>query len=118
MTPSASREKPGGVVLEGAFTSGQRTLFPFPVYPFDQFPNLRRVRGLPCPLLVIHGLADQVIPVRHGQRLFAAAPEPKFALWVEGAGHNDVFGSAPELCLKALRDFATRVADAPNRPAS
>lgn len=113
----ASREKPGGVILEGAFTSGQRTLFPFPIFPFDQFPNLHRIRRLSCPLLVIHGLNDQVIPVRHGRALFAAAPEPRFGLWVEGAGHNDVFGVAPELYLKALRDFAKTVVDAANRPA-
>lgn len=112
----ASREKPGGIILEGAFTSGQRTLFPFPIYPFDQFPNLRRIREIHCPVLVIHGLNDHVIPVRHGQRLFAAAPEPKFALWVEGAEHNDVFGVAPELYLKALRDFAKRVVGAADRP--
>jgi fermentation-respiration switch protein FrsA (DUF1100 family) len=113
----ASRERPGGVVLESAFTSGQRTLFPFPIFPFDQFPNLRRIGAFRCPVLVVHGTADDVIPVRHGRALFAAAPEPKSALWVEGAGHNDIFEAAPELYLKALRDFAKRVASA-NAPPS
>jgi fermentation-respiration switch protein FrsA (DUF1100 family) len=112
----ASREKPGGVILESAFTSGQRTLFPVPIFPFDQFPNLKRIRDLHCPLLVIHGLNDRIIPVRHGRELFAAAPEPKFALWIEGADHNDVFGVAPELYLKALRDFGKRVVGAADRP--
>ncbi|MCC7517655.1 MAG: alpha/beta hydrolase [Verrucomicrobiae bacterium] len=112
----AAREKPGGVILESAFTSGQRVLFPFPLFPFDQFPNLRRIPEFSCPVLLVHGVADTIIPIHHGRALFAAAREPKFRLWIEGAGHNDLFGVAPELYLKTLQDFATRVAAAPDRP--
>lgn len=42
------------------------------------------------PLLIIHGRDDATIPISHGPRLFAAAPEPKTFLEVAG-GHDDAF---------------------------
>jgi hypothetical protein len=40
-----------------------------------------------------------------GQRLFQAAPEPKYFLPVEGAGHNDVFQSGRVRYLDRLKMF-------------
>ncbi|MEQ8958398.1 MAG: alpha/beta hydrolase, partial [Coleofasciculus sp. C2-GNP5-27] len=56
------------------------------------------------------GTADETIPLSHGKRLFAAAPEPKRSLWVEGAGHNDVFWVAGEQYGEALQEFARLIA--------
>ncbi|MBC8107242.1 MAG: alpha/beta hydrolase, partial [Anaerolineae bacterium] len=36
----------------------------------------------PRPLLVIHGVNDDVIPFEHGERLFEAAYEPKRRVWL------------------------------------
>jgi fermentation-respiration switch protein FrsA (DUF1100 family) len=44
-------------------------------------------RIAPVPLLLIHGTADEVIPVHHSERLFAAAGEPK-TLWLIPDGHH------------------------------
>lgn len=41
----------------------------------------------PIPLLIIHGEKDQVVPLSHGQALFAAAVQPKEMWVVEGGGH-------------------------------
>jgi hypothetical protein len=50
----------------------------------------RRYEALRCPLLVAHSPQDEIVPVAHGRRLFAAAGEPK--QWLELAGgHNDGF---------------------------
>jgi fermentation-respiration switch protein FrsA (DUF1100 family) len=39
------------------------------------------------PVLILHGDADKVVPVRHGERLYRLAEEPK-QLWIApGAGH-------------------------------
>jgi uncharacterized protein len=40
------------------------------------------------PLLVMHGAADMLIPVAHGERLYAAANEPKELWVVPNAGHG------------------------------
>ena len=58
-----------------------------------------------CPVLVMHGEADDIIPLQHGQRLYASAPEPKQSLWISGAGHNDFMEVAGDRQQKALSSF-------------
>ncbi len=88
----------GAVVLEAPFTSVAdvaQAMYPFiPVRPLvrDKFDSIKKISELASPLLVIHGEADNVIPVRHGRRLHEAANEPKSARFVPGAGHNDLQG--------------------------
>jgi fermentation-respiration switch protein FrsA (DUF1100 family) len=76
--------------------------------PFDRFINLEKMRRVRCPVLVIHGTADQTIPFSHGQRLYAAAPAPKDRLWVGGAGHNDLIETAGDAYWEALQKFLAR----------
>lgn len=102
----ATRHEVAAVVLESAFTSTYRVVTRAPLLPFDRFPNLVRVRSLDVPVLVIHGTRDRVIPASHGRALFAAAAEPKRALWVEGAGHNDVAWSAGPRYVAALVELS------------
>ncbi|HEX2095653.1 MAG TPA: alpha/beta hydrolase [Longimicrobiaceae bacterium] len=102
----AAREPVAGLVVESGFVSAYRVVTRIPLLPFDKFPNLRNIRKVRAPVLVIHGVHDEVIPVSHGRRLFAAAPEPKRSLWVE-AGHNDVAWRAGADYLRAFRDFGT-----------
>jgi fermentation-respiration switch protein FrsA (DUF1100 family) len=85
---------PGGLVLRSTFTSvramGRRhyPLVPSVAVP-DAYPTLERIAGLRCPLLVVHGMADEIVPLSHAQALVAAAPEPKRLVAVPGVGHND-----------------------------
>jgi fermentation-respiration switch protein FrsA (DUF1100 family) len=83
-------ERPvGGLVMQSSFVSAFRVVTQYPLLPFDKFRNLRRIGQVECPVLVMHGTADRVIPEWHGRKLFAAAPEPKLYLPLEGADHND-----------------------------
>ncbi|MBI4409700.1 MAG: alpha/beta hydrolase [Gemmatimonadetes bacterium] len=97
-----------GLILESTFTTAFRVVTRVPLFPIDRFRNLQRLRRVHCPVLVIHGTDDEVIPFSHGPRLFAAAPEPRRRLWVEGATHNDlrvVAGAAYERALVEFRDL-------------
>ena len=107
----AAREPVAGLVLESGFVSAFRVMTRVQLLPFDRFPNLRHMRDVRAPVLVVHGTEDEVIPFSHGRRLFEAAPEPKRRLWVEGAGHNDLVDAAGADYWRALREFA-RVAEA------
>lgn len=53
---------------------------------YDSAANLREFRG---PVAVVVAGQDEVIPPRHGLRLYEALAEPKRLWIVEGAGHND-----------------------------
>ena len=74
---------------------------------FDIYPNLRRIRRVSCPVLVMHGTEDEVIHVSHGQELHRLCPphlrrEPHF---VVGAGHNDVVEMDPEGFFRVVGGF-------------
>jgi uncharacterized protein len=82
------------LVLHNAFTS-----FPdmaqarLPWYPsrylvHNQMDNEAKIRRVDCPILITHGTADKTVPFHQGERLFAAAHEPKQFLPMEGQGHE------------------------------
>jgi fermentation-respiration switch protein FrsA (DUF1100 family) len=105
----ASRRPVAGLILESAFTSAFRVMTRVSVLPFDRFDNLQKITKIHCPVLVIHGTQDSVINASHGRKLFAAANEPKQALWVDGADHNDVAFVGDARYISSLKDFAILV---------
>ncbi len=102
----ATEEKVGGLVLQSAFTSAYRVLTRWRLLPFDFFENEEKLGRVSCPVLVLHGREDEVIPFAHGEALLAAAPGPKRSWWVPGAGHNDLIAVAGTRYGEILREFA------------
>ena len=102
----ATRKPIGGLIMESSFTSAFRVVIPIPILPFDKFRNIDKIKKVTCPVLVMHGKADDVIPFEHGQKLFAAANQPKRSLWVDEAGHNDFIWVAGEQYGTTLQEFA------------
>jgi fermentation-respiration switch protein FrsA (DUF1100 family) len=98
----ASTNSVRGLVLESTFTSlasVARELFPnAPGYAPDErvYNSISKLPDIHCPLLVIHGDEDALIPFEEGRALYDAAGEPKELLVVKGAGHNDVSMRAGE----------------------
>lgn len=105
-TDLAFRRPVAGLILESSFTSAFRVLTRIPVLPLDKFDNLRKIKQVHCPVLVIHGTRDSVINSLHGRQLFAAANDPKQSFWVENANHNDVPLVAGDRYYDSLRRFA------------
>jgi len=101
----ASRRPVAGLILESAFTSAFRVMTRVLVLPFDKFDNLRKIKSVHCPVLIIHGTQDSVINAFHGRKLFAAANEPKQQLWVQGANHNDVAFVGGARYSDSLKEF-------------
>jgi fermentation-respiration switch protein FrsA (DUF1100 family) len=63
---------------------------PLSVFAPDKYDSKTRVGGLAVPFFEAHGDRDAVVPLSLGERLFAAAPEPKRFVRVSGAGHDDI----------------------------
>lgn len=105
-TELARTEPLAGLVLEGAFTSAYRVMTRWPLLLGDMFQNERKLRDVRCPVLVLHGTADPVIPVWHGEALFAAARDPKRKLIVSGGGHGGLDAVARDDYWRTLREFA------------
>jgi uncharacterized protein len=72
------------------------------------YDNVAKIPALDAPLLVVHGTADDFIPIEDGEALFAAAPEPKEFVPVPGAGHgNHGFDVPTALGKAAYLDLVT-----------
>lgn len=102
----AAREPIGGLVVESAFTTAFRVLTRVTLLPFDKFDNLDKIHRVRCPVLVMHGRADEIVPFGHGEALWRAAPEPKRFFWAERAGHNDFWLVDEPGATQALIEFA------------
>lgn len=93
----ASERRVAAVILEAPFTAlPDVAAFHYPVIPVrllarDRFDSLSRIAAIAAPLLIVHGDRDEIVPVALGQRLFAAAAEPKRAQWIAGGNHNDLW---------------------------
>lgn len=106
-------EQPGALVLASSFTSAPELAAD--VYPWLPTRGLVRLRydtraalaKINCPVFVAHSPEDDVIPFRHGQRLYEAAGEPKAFLQMAG-GHNEGFIFRLPTWVEALGAFLGR----------
>ncbi len=106
----AQNRPAGALILESAFSSfgdAAEDIYPWlPArvlarYNYETAAYLTRVR---CPVLIIHSREDDLIPLRHGKRLFAAAGQPKAFLEISGS-HNDGFLRSGETYVEGLNAF-------------
>jgi fermentation-respiration switch protein FrsA (DUF1100 family) len=109
----AAREPIGGLVVESAFTTAFRVLTRVTLFPFDKFDNLDKIARVRCPVLVMHGRADEIVPFGHGETLWRAAPEPKRFFWAERAGHNDFWLVDEPGATRALIEFVALLPASP-----
>lgn len=114
----AMRRPVAGLIVESGFLSAFRAVTYIPLAPFDKFANIDKISKVRCPVLVIHGQADEVVPFWQGKQLYAAAHPPKFHLWVEAAGHNDAIEVAGDRYDRTLRKFAQWLKSRTGDPAS
>ncbi|MGW2664723.1 alpha/beta hydrolase [Nocardia tengchongensis] len=97
MLELANALPPAALLLMSTFTSmrdAATAVYPFlpKVFVPNAYPSLKRIKNLSCPVLIMHGDADELLPVRMGRELFAAAPEPKELVIYPGGLHNDLIG--------------------------
>jgi fermentation-respiration switch protein FrsA (DUF1100 family) len=113
VTIALAVERPcAGVAVVSPFTTlaevARRHYGPLGALAGSRFDALGKVGRLAVPLLVVHGDRDEIVPFELGERLFAAAREPKRFVRVPGAHHNDVL--QPSQVLDAIAAFAHEVA--------
>ena len=87
-TELAATKPVGGLILEAPFLSAPRVVTRIRLLPIDPFPNLKRIVDVKCPVLIMHGTKDNVIPFSQGKELFELANEPKRFVPVMSNDHN------------------------------
>ena len=112
----ATEQRVAALVLEAPYTSiADVAQSDFPLFPVhwlvrDRFDSVEKIARVRTPLFVIHGERDGTIPVRFGRALFAAASEPKEAMWLPDAGHGVIEQFSVDA---AVLDFLKRNGVAP-----
>lgn len=108
---AATREA-AAVILESPYTSiaelaqMHHWYLPARWLILDKWNSIDHIPQISAPLLVLHGTRDRTVPLRHGQELFEAAPEPKRMIVMDEAGHVDLF-DYPEVSEQVI-DFVRR----------
>jgi pimeloyl-ACP methyl ester carboxylesterase len=97
------------VIIESPMFTAFRVMSPIPVVPFDKYRNNQIIEKIQVPILIIHGQEDTIIPIWHGQKLYALAHSPKRFYVVEGAGHNDVMVIAGPHYWQVIQEFVSSI---------
>jgi len=99
--------------LPSFFTPGvvlaARVLIGVDVYSIRPVDAVRTLAARGVPLLVIHGEADTMIPMDHGQRLVAAYGPKVESYFVPGAEHVGSYAANPSVYLSHLTAFLDRI---------
>lgn len=101
-----------GLIVESSFTTladiaqvVTSPWLPVKLLLSQKFDSLSKVRELRMPVLIVHGAGDIYVPARFSEELYAAAPEPKKLLLVDGATHNNCLRVASATYLSAIREL-------------
>lgn len=113
-TQMATEHDVAGLILESPYTSvpdvgaNRYPMVPVHLLLLDTYNSLEKIKDVHAPLLLLHGELDQVVPIRFGKQLFAAANEPKQAEYVPDAGHNNVYNlRVQQIVLNFLANLPT-----------
>uniref|UniRef100_A0A7N0TQE9 AB hydrolase-1 domain-containing protein n=1 Tax=Kalanchoe fedtschenkoi TaxID=63787 RepID=A0A7N0TQE9_KALFE len=102
------------VVLHSPILSGLRVMYPVKrTYWFDIYKNIDKIPLVNCPVLIIHGTADEVVDCSHGRQLWELCKEKYEPLWVQGGNHSDL-ELFPEY-IKHLKKFVSTVEKPPSQ---
>ena len=101
------------LVLESAFTTlrevadrGLTSLLPLDALLTQRFDTREKLSRVRVPVLLLHGVLDELVPVAMARELYAIAPSPKRLLLVEGAGHRWVVSGARSELRQAMAELA------------
>ena len=104
------------LIIESTFTSVPDIgkyyypFFPIRTLSWYDYNSLERIKTIRLPVLVIHSEDDTLIPYSHGQALYAAAPEPKQFIALDG-NHNEGFVVTGEGYVNQIDAFLKKYFD-------
>ncbi len=122
---AARRREVGGILLDSPYASMTRLAelgqpwAPVRWLILDRYDSEAAIKRVHAPVLILHCDQDAVIPLTEGQRLYAAALQPKAMRVLHGCGHVRTWqGEARTEALASLRDWTTpeEVSNTPANP--
>lgn len=114
--------KIGGIIIHSGIKSavsvicGNTSSNSLPWY--DAFRNLEKIQKVMCPVFVIHGTADNTIPLNHGEMLYNLAPVKYTPWYVNGANHCNIELNWRGELIAKVRQFIDYVSPTPKMASS
>lgn len=104
------------LVIESSFTTladvGRSVSYlgyPLAWFSSQHFDSQSRIAGIGMPLLMMHGRQDRTVPFALGERLFAAATQPKEFVAFEHGTHSELHTEDPDLYQRSLRKWSDKL---------
>lgn len=73
---------------------------------FDAIAPCNTIARIACPVLIIHGMADETVPVAEAQQIYAARASDAVELLMVVGSHDDYGDTGPQIGV--LQDFLER----------
>jgi pimeloyl-ACP methyl ester carboxylesterase len=95
-TKLASDNRPRYLILDAPYYSFSRVVERLvPIMPIRfvlrfRLRSDRWIRGVGCPVYILHGTRDRLIPIAHSIRLQALNPSRTTLIRIQGGGHNNL----------------------------
>jgi hypothetical protein len=115
----AKRRQVAGLATFSAFTNTEHMSQRIPkewsaVLPLvSRFDNLGKIGAVSCPILMVHGTSDALVPIEMLDRLAQAAKSKVTTIRLEGAGHNDLFERGGDALYQRVKAFVDGLANVP-----
>lgn len=71
----------------------------------EPFPSMDKINHVKCPVLIVHGDKDEVIPQRLGIELYEKYTGVKKFVSIPGGGHNNLDLVYPDFYWRSIREF-------------
>ena len=89
----AKKNNFNSIILESPFTSmveaGKHYYFYLPVSLLlkDRYENIKKLKNIKIPILVMHGENDKIVPFHMGKKVFSEANDPKHSYFPKDDDH-------------------------------
>ena len=107
---TAQNRNIAGLILVSPLTSGKEQaqasgLRAISLLAGRSFSNISRIENITCPVLIIHGTHDEVIPVTMGVEIYESLQTKKILHTIYGAGHNNISVDFKREYWNAIEEF-------------
>ncbi len=108
---------PAGLILRSTFSSladvarHHYSLLPIKMLMVERYDSIGQIAKVACPILILHGTLDTIVPYALGRKLFVAAPRAaangadKTFVDLPHSDHNDVLEADGEALQEAVKRF-------------
>jgi len=76
--------------------------FPVKLLLKDKYVSKNKIKNIKCPILIMHGKADTIVPFYMGKKMYELANEPKYSYFSE---YDDHMMEYNEKLLNVLQKF-------------